>query len=96
MRYTGYDRENAPTQVLTEPLTEALIRREHHRIATLGRNRIIRDHYKTQALSGRERVTVLLPKTKRPRQFNRMISAAIRKIFGILYVNILATRKEKS
>lgn len=49
-----YDIANAPT--------ELLIQREHHRVATLGRNQIIRDHYKTQALSGRERMTKLLPR----------------------------------
>lgn len=79
-----YDRANAPTEILA--------RREHHRIATLGRNAIIRDYYKTQALRGDERVTRLLPrKTKRPR---RMISAAL-KILEFLN-GILTTRKEIS
>jgi len=49
-----YDRANAPTEILAQ--------REHHRIATLGRNAIIRDHYRTQALRGNERVTRLLPR----------------------------------
>jgi len=48
------DRANTPTEILA--------RREHHRIATLGRNAIIRDHFKTQALRGNERVTRLLPR----------------------------------
>jgi hypothetical protein len=55
MNYNN-DRTNAPTEVLIR------CEREHHRIATLGRNAIIRDHYKTQALTGNERVTRLLPR----------------------------------
>lgn len=51
---TTYNKATAPTEILAQ--------REHHRIATLGRNAIIRDHYKTQALRGNERVTQLLPK----------------------------------
>lgn len=48
------DKANAPTEVLIQQT------REHHRIATLSGNQIIRDYYKTQALSGNERVTRLL------------------------------------
>jgi len=53
-----YDRANAPTEALIQ------CNREHHRIATLSSNGIIRDYYKTQALRGYERVTRLLPRPK--------------------------------
>jgi hypothetical protein len=54
-----YDRSTAPTRTLTE--------RESYRIATLGRNQIIYDWHKTQALKARggERVTRLLPRPKK-------------------------------
>jgi hypothetical protein len=48
-----YDRSNAPTTILAE--------RQHHINATLGGNKIIRDYYRTQYLTG-ERVTRLLPR----------------------------------
>jgi len=53
-----YDRANAPTEELIEAA------RLHHRLATLSGNAIIRDYYKTQALTGYERVTQFLPKPK--------------------------------
>jgi len=57
-----YDKANAPTEVLIQS------NREHHRVATLSGNAIIRDYYKTQALSGHERVTRLLPRKRTWRQ----------------------------
>lgn len=69
MNYRTYDRANAPTEALIEGV------RPDHRIATLGRNAIIRDYYKTQALSGRERVTRLLP---RKRTWRDVMSRLIR------------------
>lgn len=57
-----YDRANAPTEVLIQS------KREHHRVATLSGNAIIRDYYKTQALSGHERVTRFLPRKRTWRQ----------------------------
>jgi hypothetical protein len=51
-----YDRSNAPTEELIQA------KREHHRIATLSGNAIIRDCYRTQVLSGQERVTRILPR----------------------------------
>jgi hypothetical protein len=50
MKNKTYDIENAPTEPLTRPLTEPLIGREHHRIATLGRNPIVTDRYRTSLL----------------------------------------------
>jgi len=50
-----YERSNAPTEELIQAA------REHHRIATLSGNAIIRDYYKTQYLTG-ERVTRILPR----------------------------------
>ena len=51
---------DAPTETLIQA------QRKHHVIATLGHNAIIRDYYKTQALTltGGERVTKLLPRRK--------------------------------
>jgi hypothetical protein len=49
-----YDRSNAPTTILAT--------RQQHINATLGGNKIIRDYYRTQVLSGQERVTRLLPR----------------------------------
>jgi hypothetical protein len=54
-----YDISNAPTTVFAQ--------REHHRIATLGQNKIIRD-YHTRTLNGQERVTRLLPRRRSWRQ----------------------------
>lgn len=87
MKQIPHDRANAPT--------EALIQRQYHRIATLGRNQIIRDHYRTQYLKGNERVTSLLPKTKRPRRTLNATLNGFWKIFGFLN-QILATREEIS
>jgi hypothetical protein len=79
---SNYDRSNAPTTIL--------VQREHHRIATLGQNRIIRDHYRTQFLNGNERVTRLLPRkrtwrqvmvnliTEKTKRLRRLLSAALR------------------
>jgi len=61
MNNFNYDRENAPTEELIQA------RREHHRIATLGQNKIIRD-YHTRILNGQERVTRLLPRRRSWRQ----------------------------
>jgi hypothetical protein len=53
------DIANAPTR----PLTTIPLTRQAHIRATLGGNRIIRDYYKTQYLTG-ERVTKVLPRRK--------------------------------
>ena len=52
----NYDRANAPTEELIQGI------RPNHAISTLGRNAIIRDYYRTQALRGNERMTKLLPR----------------------------------
>src|SRR5262245_6158471 len=79
----NYDRMDAPTEELI------IAKREHHRIATLGRNAIIRDYYRTQALRGNERVTLLLPRptwrqitvkliSEKTKKLRRLITGALK------------------
>lgn len=69
------DIANAPTRPLT---TTILPTRQAHIRATLGGNRIIRDYYKTQYLTG-ERVTRVLPKPSLWRSFFKLIAEKTKK-----------------
>jgi hypothetical protein len=74
-----HERSNAPTEALIQA------RREHHRIATLSGNAIIRDYYRTQVLSGQERVTRLRPRKRTWRQaMNNLIRDKTKRLRRLL------------
>lgn len=71
---TLFDRANAPTS----NLGSYLIERAGHQVATLGRNRIIYDHHRTNYFTtghaGYERVTKVLPRPSNLNIFRTVIN----------------------